>query len=411
MFSHLSASFARLCLAVLAGVFGCLASLAQNATIKVVNNDNVQRHQIVEVDFPEIQSKLALNGGESIIVINAAGHEVPYQITSDDKLLIEVSVRPSGTAEFTVAKGVPAPMDTFATGKVYPGRLDDLAWENDRTIYRLYGPALQRHNGNAFGIDVWVKNVPTPQADLRYEMHLAHQEIVDAYRKAGRHDLVRAVEDSLSYHVDHGSGMDCYAVGPTLGAGAPGVVVDDELYFPYCYESYRILDNGPLRFSVELTYAPAHKGSLKDVVEHRALSCDKATNFSKMTVWYDALSSPVKVAPGIVVHSSDTLSVELAPDYVIYADPTDNPSVNNSQIYLGLIFPEGVEATEMRPMKGVKGVSGHLLGLKELSSNEPFTYYIGSAWSNYDVTSFAEWRLRTVDALFALTHPLSVSVE
>ena len=23
----------------------------------------------------------------------------------------------------------------------------------------------------------------------------------------------------ISYHVDHGNGMDCYAVGPTLGGG------------------------------------------------------------------------------------------------------------------------------------------------------------------------------------------------
>ena len=61
---------------------------------------------------------------------------------------------------------------------------------------------------------------------------------------------------------------------------------------PYCYKDYRILDNGPLRFTVELTYSPSTVGDMKNVVEHRIISLDKGRNFNKMTVWYDGLPCP-----------------------------------------------------------------------------------------------------------------------
>ncbi|MDQ9806745.1 DUF4861 family protein, partial [Acinetobacter baumannii] len=35
-----------------------------------------------------------------------------------------------------------------------------------------------------------------------------------------------------SYHVDHGYGMDCYAVGPTLGAGVAALVQGDSIIYP-----------------------------------------------------------------------------------------------------------------------------------------------------------------------------------
>ena len=50
-----------------------------------------------------------------------------------------------------------------------------------------------------------------------------------------------------SFHLDHGRGLDCYGVGPSLGCGAPALMDGDKLIFPYCYKTYKILDNGPLR--------------------------------------------------------------------------------------------------------------------------------------------------------------------
>ena len=59
-------------------------------------------------------------------------------------------------------------------------------------------------------------------------------------------ELVR----TFSYHIDHGYGMDCYAVGPTLGAGVSALMVNDTIIYPWCYKTQEVLDNGPLRFTV-----------------------------------------------------------------------------------------------------------------------------------------------------------------
>ena len=61
-------------------------------------------------------------------------------------------------------------------------------------------------------------------------------------------ELVR----TFSYHIDHGYGMDCYAVGPTLGAGVSALMVNDTIIYPWCYKTQEVLDNGPLRFTIEV---------------------------------------------------------------------------------------------------------------------------------------------------------------
>ena len=97
---------------------------------------------------------MGISYGEPVIVKNALGQEVAYQITYDGNLLLVDAVRPCGQAVYTISAGKPQDMKTFVTGKMYPERVDDIAWENDRTAYRLYGPALQRTEERAYGIDV-----------------------------------------------------------------------------------------------------------------------------------------------------------------------------------------------------------------------------------------------------------------
>lgn len=58
------------------------------------------------------------------------------------------------------------------------------------------------------------------------------------------------LQNAISYHIDHGYGMDCYAVGPTLGCGTAALMAGDTIIYPYCYRTQEILDNGPLRFTV-----------------------------------------------------------------------------------------------------------------------------------------------------------------
>ncbi|MBR4239692.1 MAG: DUF4861 domain-containing protein [Prevotella sp.] len=390
-----------------------LKSFAQEVTITVTNDEKCQRQEVVEVDADAVFQKLGLAKDGKFIVKNALGQEVGYQLTYDGKLLIDASVRPCGSAVFTVKPGIPQPMKVFVTGKQYPERVDDIAWENDRTAYRVYGPALQRSGERAFGVDVWLKNTPDLEVSKRYATELGNHSQIDALKAAGKTDEAFQVEIATTYHFDHGYGLDCYKVGPSLGCGAPALMEGKELILPYCYASYKILDNGPLRFTVELTYNPTEIKGDKNVVEHRIISLDKGSNFNKAVVWYDGLSKARDVAAGVVVHAEDTESVVLGKNFVQYADPTDNPSKQNFQIFVATLFPEGdVTTTKLMSKKPANGIAGHAVGvLKNYKSGNRFTYYFGSAWSKNDVRTQREWQLRIDEFLEALATPLHVNVK
>lgn len=381
------------------------AAAMQQATIVVSNPTSTPRTELISLNMSEVKAKLGNatpKKGEAYIVKNKRGQQIGSQITHDGLLLIDASVRPHGSATYYVSVGKPYQQKVYATGALYKIRKDDIAWENDRCAYRVYGPALQKTGERSFGTDIWVKNTPDTVVYERY--------IKDMIGNRKNDD---ETEILTSFHLDHGNGSDPYRVGATLGLGAPSLMVGKNQVLPYCYKDYRILDNGPLRFTVELTYNPSTVGDMKNVVEHRIISLDKGSNFNKMTVWYDGLTTPTDFATGFPIHEEDTETKTFAKDYVSYADPTDNVEVNNSQVYVGVLFPEGIDNTYYQLFdKKHDGATGHALGLKRgLKNQEKYSYYFGAAWSKYDVRSYAEWQIRIKDYLDALKNPLQVEIK
>ncbi|MBR3399511.1 MAG: DUF4861 domain-containing protein [Prevotella sp.] len=386
---------------------------AQNVKIIVNNDEKVQRQEVVEVCAKQLYQKMGISYGSPVIVKNALGQQVGYQLTHDSLLLVDASVRPCGKAEFTVEKGTPREPKVFVTGRQYPERVDDIAWENDRTAYRIYGPALQRNKERAFGVDVWVKNTPDLEVEKRYNTELSNHHAIEKLKKEGKTQEALDMEEATTYHFDHGYGLDCYKVGPTLGGGAPALMDNGELVLPYCYRDYQILDNGPLRFTVRVDYNPAVVGKDKNVVEHRIISLDKGSNFNRCTVWYDGLTDKRDLAAGIVVHPEDTETMYLASNMALYADPTDNPEKQNFQIYVGVLFPEGIDYTRYlyTEQDRQNGNAGHIIGVKSYTPGTRFTYYFGSAWSKNDVRTFDEWKLRSEQTIDALHAPMNVTIS
>ena len=151
---------------------------------------------------------------------------------------------------------------------------------------------------------------------------------------------------------------------------------------------------------MELTYNTTDDG----VTEHRLISLDRGSHFNRMTVWYDGIKEPVTLATGVVLHSADYLVLDKR--YVLYADPTDNPKVHQSQIYVGTLFPNGVDETLI-----LKGELHHGLGLLHGYLGKPYTYYFGSAWSGYDVRTMAQWQLTADEYLQNIMNPLNVTLK
>lgn len=377
-----------------------LSLLCATISLIVKNTGDTQRQEVAEADLQTVCQQLGIGTDEPLTVRNAFGQEITYQKTYDGKLLLYVAVQPGSEAVFTVTKGKPSSFESCVMGKCYPERADDITWENDLGIYRVYGPALQRSGERSFGTDVWVKNTPELVVEDRYRMHLWGVGQRDSLKRIGQPEEANEIYVATSFHHDHGKGLDCYGVGASLGCGAPALMRDGAMLFPYCYKAYRILDNGPLRFTVKLTYNTTTDG----MTEYRLVSLDRGSHFNRITVWYDGIKEPLILATGVVLHNEDNLLLDK--HYVLYADPTDNPKVHQSQIYVGTLFPKGVDKTLM-----LKGELNHGIGMIFDYQGEPYTYYFGSAWSGYDVRTMSQWQLTAEEYLQNLTNPLKILIE
>ena len=157
---------------------------------------------------------LGIEAGKGVVVRDVSNIERPSQWTHDGKLLLDVHVRPNSQTTFNIQLGTPAAILSTVGGRQYPDRLDDIAFENDRIGFRIYGPALQKRGEKGYGYDLWVKRTN----------ELILEEL---YRNDPR----------LSFHLDYGKGVDCFAVGPTLGCGTPALLFDNSTISQIDYSS------------------------------------------------------------------------------------------------------------------------------------------------------------------------------
>ena len=387
---------------------------AQPAMTVEVNNPTAQmRREVIAIDANTVFEKLNIGGGRQFIVRDAYKMEQPYQLTYDGKVLVEVNVRPNTTSVLTFEKGTPAVYRNVAYGRVYPNRLDDMAWENDKCAFRAYGPELQRQNQQAKGFDVFTKNQSYPVLEQFYANELESYAIHDRLRKAGRGNECDAVTRRLGYHLDHGYGMDAYTVGATLGAGTPALMDGDSFIMPWCWKEAEILDNGPLRFTVRLVYNPAKVGNDANVVETRTITLDKGSHLNKCEVKYDGLTAARKVASGIVVHNSDPKAYALnkKKGFVAYADAFDHPEVMNGQLYIGCLYLDTKTVKYLPLEKETAGGVGHVVGIQNYQPGDTFTYYFGTAWSKFDMPDFNVWQETLSKYADNLKSPLKVTVK
>lgn len=399
--------------------FACKES--KTVTVTVTNPTDSQRDgEMVEVAMSEVTGKLNLADTAQIIVVDADGKQVPYQITYDEKVIFPANVVANGSAVYTIKAGTPEAFAVKACGKYYPERVDDVAWENDLVAFRTYGPALQASGERAFGYDIWTKyNTTEPVVEARYAGEL-NPETLAKIAELRKTDPKAAQElyRSVSYHVDHGNGLDCYKVGPTLGGGTAALMVGDTIVYPYCYATQEILDNGPLRFTVKLVYNPLTVRGDSNVVETRMISLDAGSHLNKTAVSYSNLSSVTPLAVGIVLHEPDgAVTTDAANGYITYVDPTDNVNNNNGKIFVGAAFPATVKEAgttlfsdrEREELRG--GADGHVLAVTDYEPGSEFTYYWGSAWDKADIKSAADWNSYMAGFAQKVRNPLTVTVK
>lgn len=388
-------------------------------TVTVTNPLSIERaDEMVEISMNDVTAKLQLPDTAQIVVLDANGQQVPYQLTYDQKLIFAAAVEAGGTASYTIQAGEPAPYDVLACGRQYPERMDDVAWENDLVAFRAYGPALQEKGERAFGYDVFTKyNTTQPVVEARYAEELnAEKRAKIAELKKTDPEAAAEMQRAISYHVDHGNGMDCYAVGPTLGGGASALMEGDTIIYPYCYRTHEILDNGPLRFTVKLEFTPLVVRGDSNVIETRLISLDAGSYLNRTVITYTNLKETTPVATGIVLHEPDgVVKTDAAGGYITYVDPTTNPGGDNGKMFMGAAFPAEVKEAktvlfpeqEKKELRG--GADGHVLAISDYQPGSEYVYYWGSAWDKAAIKSVDAWNRYMAEYVQKLRSPLVVS--
>ncbi|MDE6648897.1 MAG: DUF4861 domain-containing protein [Muribaculaceae bacterium] len=269
------------------------------------------------------------------------------------------------------------------SGRVYPERNDDLSWENDLVAFRVYGPQTQKNGERSFGYDLFLKYPDKgPVLELLYgnQCSPANWAKVDSLRRIDRR-LAKDFENSFTYHLDHGYGMDCYAVGPTLGCGVAAIALGDSIVYPWCYESVEIMENGPDRFKVRLVFAPKKIGDDESVVESRVITLDKGSHLNHCEVSYSGLTKPQKIVVGFPIRMDGTQYCNVMDGIIAIADPTQG--AGNGKIFLGVICDNPCEKALI--------LDNHWLLASTISPGETFSYDWGFAWDRTDIPEYSRW--------------------
>ena len=362
--------------------FSSCSSLSK--TITVTNNADFQRKaEIVEVRLADLQ----INPAKTTFVLKNQEKEVAYQIVkkqnaSEAVLIFQTTLNAGEKAVFEISKGKPAAVKPLTFARQVPERKDDFAWENDLAAYRMYGPALAKENPSN-GVDLWLKRTSELVVDKRY-----HDELVNG----------------KSYHIDHGDGLDCYKVGHTLGAGGIAPFVNEKLWVGDFYNSYRVIENGPLRSVFELKYNAINVNG-ETYSETLTITSDAGSLLNKAVVKFEGADKEMKLAGGIFIHDGKG-SIKDSADkgFIAYAEnAVSDAGVPSGRNYVGVLIPKG--ATESQKDKE------HVLIMADYKPGTEFTYYFGGGWSKWGFPTDADWFNAMNSFSKELKSPLKVEIK
>jgi len=336
---------------------------------------------------------LFFRNSETLELDNVSGQDVfdlqtnKFLLTQslEEKLLFQTDLAPGDKKSFWVMDrpdDIPEPDSTVRTFcRFIAERSDDFGWENDKTAYRMYGPALEWETITC-GIDAWGKSVPYP--------------IIDKFMRD-------YTEKNIPYHEDHGEGADFYKVGNTLGCGAMAPFVDEKVCLSnHNFSEWKVIANGPIRSIFELTYKPWKAGSYT-VSETKQISIDLGSNLNRIECRYsceDAETLPV--AAGIILRetSDQTWTRDQSIAYWLPSDGHDY-----GMLGCGVVF-----GSEFQPK--IETADSHLLLTLNQDVSEPVVYYSGACWDkNEEFSSFEKWQDYLKNFKARLDAPVKVKTE
>ena len=320
------------------------------------------KEYLISIPWSQILEKNpSINSKQLVVIAATSKKQLPYQLEYKgteipQHLLVQLSIAVGATEKIVIQQGIPTRVSSKTFCRYVPERKDDFAWENDRIAFRVYGKALEGTKENANGIDVWVKRT--------------NQLILNERYKRGE------------YHIDHGDGMDYYHVGFSLGAGNIAPYFNDSIYYPTNYREWKVLDNGPLRSSFQLSYDPWEVNGEK-ITMTKTISLDAGMQLSRIEVSFSfSKTDSLPVAVGIIKRNDPgTILLEQANGLMAYWEPTH---LQDGTTGVGCLF--------LSPVKEVKVNNLHILSISQIPQGQSFVYYAGAAWDKAKlITSASAW--------------------
>ena len=361
--------------------FGILAQT--KATVTIQNNSALERKEaVVAIKWETILSHYPQIDTANFVVINSVTKkQIPFQLEHRglhpiQNLLVQVDVKAKSALSLEIQKGKPEAFAAKTYARYIPERKDDFAWENDKIAFRTYGKALEHTNEDAYGLDVWVKRTDRLIVNERYKLN--------------------------DYHKDHGDGMDYYDVGFSLGAGNMAPYVKDSIYYSANYRQWKVLDNGPLRSTFQLTYDTWNAGGT-NVKVTKTISLDAGSQLNKIeNVFSFDSEKPLPVVVGIVKRlEAGTISLNEQQGIMGYWEPVHGPDGTTC-----------VGALLTSPVSNMMVTKKQILAKTEVKNNVPVIYYTGAAWDKAGViTNAKQWQDYLNNFYQQINEPLIVNIK
>jgi hypothetical protein len=397
----------------LAAAFPAVA-FAGKATIVLHNDARIARPaETIVIPFGDVKKALPDVAFDQVIVRDDQGTIIPSQVTAlkhihrgpaeYDDLIFQVDFAAGDAREWVTIETSPTPQPPFASKvsvRHVPERWDDVAWENDLTAHRAYGPALAqpiaaRDQMTSSGLDLWTKKVPYLVTDRWY----------------------RKGHDGL--HSDTGEGLDFYEVGLNRGVGGTGVWDGQQLFVSGNWHGHHIYANGPVRAIFDLTYEPWDAGTGVKVSETKRFIVDAGQHLDEVHSTFDFTPPPgsdgtLTVAIGVTEHPSKA-DVQVKRDergkflsvWEVYKDHPSHSELGTAV----LLAPDAKYAGFARTTPPAKGRPDSLL-LVKVKPGETVRYFAGGAWKPAGkITTAAEWNTYLTAKAARLAAPVRVEIN
>ena len=380
---------------LLGGITLLVSCTSGPLTINLTNTLDVSRqNETVEIDIYDLPQSIVSMIERVGVYDPSKGVFLTTQLIDLDKdgqmdqLIFQPELAPKSTKIYHVIEHLENETDVkYCYSRFVPSRIDDYTWENNRVAFRTYGPAAQDliENGQkggiiSSGIDCWLKRVDYP--------------VIDKWYKASE-------EEGISYHEDHGEGLDNYHVGISRGAGGLSIKgADDQYFVSKNFTAYNTITNGPLRTIFQLDYAD-WDGPDGKIKEQKTISLDYGNNLMKIEV---SIEGTDKISAGISLQQSMGIIHES----------------NNFLTYKQNHFDTTLSNVIMTPLKHYDGYHIYNPGIKDQNHvfldfkilNETLTYYVGFYWSKSNQFSGHEaWDQYLNDLAMKIENPITVNIK